>query len=267
MQGNFIFPTQIELKNIVRYFFQTKGDVSMRQIILPQGCIELIFNFEEENKINASLNGEMSVLNRCFISGFNTRPKFINHGEHQNYFGLIIHPSAIRHLLGVNGMELANKYIDLTLINNEFNSLWHQLYEKPIFHDRVKFISEWIIKQKITLQPRELMLNAFLNGSSSSNISVSNLANELCYSSRQLTRKMVEITGMNSEQFLSYQKFLQSVVLIHTSDLSMTEIAYKCHFADQSHFSNSFKTYAQLSPKEYSKIKSQIPGHYFEDVR
>ena len=61
-------------------------------------------------------------------------------------------------------------------------------------------------------------------------LSVTELANSLCYSPRQLSRKMTEATGMNTEEILLYKKYLHAVHLIHHTDLSLTKIAYQSQF-------------------------------------
>ena len=98
-------------------------------------------------------------------------------------------------------------------------------------------------------------------------MSVSKLSELLCYSPRHLSRKLRELTGMNTEEILLYKKYLQAVNLIHHSGLSLTQVGYACHFADQSHFIKTFKSFALLTPKEYKNRRSAIAGHIYENVR
>ena len=98
-------------------------------------------------------------------------------------------------------------------------------------------------------------------------LSVKELAQSLCYSPRQLSRKMAEATGMNTEEILLYKKYLHAVHLMHHTDWSLTQIAYQSNFSDQSHFIKSFKTYTKMTPGEYRAGKSYVKGHIFENVR
>jgi AraC-like DNA-binding protein len=93
------------------------------------------------------------------------------------------------------------------------------------------------------------------------------LANMLCYSPRHLSRKVHSLTGMNTEEVLSYKRFLRSVELIHYTNMSLTQIAYCCQFADQSHFIRTFRSLAAITPGEYKNQKSPLPGHIYENVR
>ncbi|SDF45520.1 AraC family transcriptional regulator [Mucilaginibacter pineti] len=46
----------------------------------------------------------------------------------------------------------------------------------------------------------------------------------------------------------------KSINLIKTTSLSLTEIAYTCGFADQAHFTRSFKMHTGFVPKDFRKI-------------
>ena len=87
------------------------------------------------------------------------------------------------------------------------------------------------------------------------------------YSPRQLSRKLTEATGMNTEEILLYKKYLHALDLIHQSDLSLTQIAYQSQFSDQSHFIRSFKTYSGMTPGVYKASKGFMKGHFYENVR
>lgn len=110
-------------------------------------------------------------------------------------------------------------------------------------------------------------MDDFLTGTRQHDLSVKTLADSLCYSPRHLSRKIIEATGLNAEEILLYKKYLHAVHLIHYTSLSLTEIAYDCHFSDQSHFIKSFKAFTGMTPGEYKRIKSDVKGHVFEDVR
>ncbi len=110
-------------------------------------------------------------------------------------------------------------------------------------------------------------MNNFLYAINPQPVSVTQLASTLCYSSRHLSRKLFEATGMNAEEVLLYKKYLHAVDLMHRGELSLTEIAHQSHFADQSHFIRTFKTYTGLTPGAYKRNRSEVKGHLFENVR
>ena len=63
-------------------------------------------------------------------------------------------------------------------------------------------------------------MNHFLCDTNQHDLSVAQLADSLCYSPRHLGRKILEATGMNTEEILLYKKYLHAVHLMHHADLS-----------------------------------------------
>jgi AraC-like DNA-binding protein len=206
-------------------------------------------------------------LSNCFINGFNRVPVKLQLPERQMFFGVQLQPLAVKKILGIPSCEFSDMIIDLALLDSALHSLWHQLADQNDFDKRVSVLSGWMEKKLPDWQPQEQMINNFLSDIDHHDLSVTELAHSLCYSPRQLSRKMAEATGMNTEEILLYKKYLHAVHLIHHTDLSLTKIAYQSHFSDQSHFIKSFKMYARMTPGEYKASKSFMKGHIYENVR
>lgn len=269
MQSYYYIPHTVYLQHAIRNIWQLDAMSSFRkEIIIPKGTIEIIFNFNERENVEATFDGQQhSSVNRCFINGFNSCPILLNLPERHLFFGIQFQPWAIKNLLKIPPYEFANCMIDLTLLDKFFNSLWHQLADQTEFNERVKIVTEWINRQVISNHPQEKLLNLFLCDTNSAVVTVPQLATNLCYSPRHLSRKLYELTKMNTEEVLLYKKFLHAVQLIHTSDLSLTAIAHQSNFTDQSHFIKSFKLLAKMTPGEYRQNKSFLQGHLYENVR
>src|SRR5690606_22053774 len=111
---------------------------------------------------------------------------------------------------------------------------------------------------------RVQLLDTFLNDTINNQIlSATALSQMVNYSIRNLSRKIKNLSGMNTEEFIWYKKYLRSLHYIHDTDFSLTEIAYKSGFADQAHFTKSFKHFTHLLPSDYRKQKSQMTGHIY----
>ena len=125
----------------------------------------------------------------------------------------------------------------------------------------------WLQKKFIEWLPQEQFMNSFLYSTNQHHLTVAELADTLCYSPRHLSRKLCNVTGMNTEEFLLYKKYLHAVDLIHNTELSLTEIASQSHFSDQSHFIKTFKSFTELTPGTYKHSVGKVKGHIYEDVR
>jgi AraC-like DNA-binding protein len=253
---------------VIHSVWQTGGFTPFQnEHIIPNGIIEFIFNFSDGSPMLAQMGDRQFHLSNCFVNGFNTVPVQLHLPERQVFFGIQFQPMAVKKILGIPAGEFSDRIVDLALLDSAFHSLWHQLADQNSFDRRITVLSEWMEKKLTDWQPREKMINNFLSGIDQHDLSVTELAQSLCYSPRQLSRKMAEATGMNTEEILLYKKYLHAVNLIHHTDLSLTKIAYQSHFFDQSHFVKSFKTYARMTPGEYKAGKGYIKGHLYENVR
>jgi AraC-like DNA-binding protein len=179
--------------------------------IIPKGIIEIIFNFSDGAPMLAYIGDKQYHLSNCFINGFNTLPIEIQLPKHQTFFGVQFQPMAIKKIFGIPACEFSDMVVELTLLDSTFHSLWHQLADQNNFDDRVSVVAGWIEKKLPGWQPQEKMINHFLSGIDQHDVSVTELASSLCYSPRQLSRKMTETTGMNTEEILLYKKYLHAV--------------------------------------------------------
>jgi len=248
--------------------WQVEGKPEFRkELILPKGSIEIIFNFSVNNPFHAKLATNAFYLPGCFINGFNTTPITLELPENQSFFGVRLHPLAVKKLINVPASAIMDMIVDLSLIDRNFNSLWHQLAEENVFENRIAIFYKHIFKIASDQQPREAMINQFILATDQHDLSVRQLSGMLCYSSRQLSRKIFEASGMNTETMLMYKKYLHAVHLVHHTELPLTEIAYSANFSDQSHFIRTFRQFTGLTPSEYRRNKGFITGHLFEDVR
>jgi len=268
LNSNQYIPTTEHFKNVIHSIWQVEGFTSFyNEHIIPKGIVEVIFNFSDGAPMLAKVDDKQHHLSNCFINGFNTSPVTLQLPEQQKFFGVQLQPLAVRKIFGIPAGEFSDSLVDLALFDKSFDSLWHQLAEQKSFDNRVNVFSNWIERKLPGVQPREKMINDFLSGIDRSDWSVKELANTMCYSPRQLSRKMAEATGMNTEEILLYKKYLQAMHLIHHTDLSLTTIAYQSHFSDQSHFIKSFKTFTNITPGDYKKSKGYVKGHIYENVR
>ena len=267
MQTSFVIPRSPLVKDIVCAFWHMHrlNNPAISETIIPKGVVEFIFSFETTKGL-AQINNQSLNIPRCFVTGIHTIPIQLQYTGRQTYFGVVLHAASARHILKFQPVEFSNCLIDLTLVDASFCSLWNCLGEQNSFDDRINVFTNWLTDRLPRLTDREQAFNSFLGDHTSCHLSVSDVAKQFCYSSKQTSRKLYELAGMNTEQFLLYKKYLQAVHLMHTPQLSLTEIAYSCHFADQAHFIKTFKTLSQITPKEYRQRKSNVPGHILENV-
>ncbi|RTQ50006.1 AraC family transcriptional regulator [Hymenobacter gummosus] len=268
MEQFYLVPPHSPLRDTLRHCWQMSRQAAARahETIIPKGLVEVIFNLNDEEPVAAQIEARAFQLPRCFLSGFHSVPVQTWMPRRHALFGMVLHPTAVASLFRVEAADFVNQCLDLTLACPPLRELGEQLLDAADFAQRVQLVQQWLLRRRPEPTAQERLLNQYLNAAAAPGLSVPALAEQLCYSPRQLTRRLRALTGMNAEQTLLYQKYRHATGLMHRTDWSLTEIAHACQFTDQAHFSKTFRSFTQLAPREYRRRKSHLPGHLFADV-
>jgi AraC-like DNA-binding protein len=84
-----------------------------------------------------------------------------------------------------------------------------------------------------------------------STFGVNELASEVGVSRVHLNRKMKERYGMSPVNFIRSYRLKQSAYLLVNNKVSISDVAYRMGFSSHPYFSNVFRAYFGMSPKEF----------------
>ena len=84
---------------------------------------------------------------------------------------------------------------------------------------------------------------------------VEKLTEKAGISRAQLHRKMKEIAGVSTGEFIRNLRLEQAARLIEEDKINFTQVAYSVGFNNQTHFSTIFKKHFGMSPSEYAETK------------
>ncbi len=84
-----------------------------------------------------------------------------------------------------------------------------------------------------------------------SDFSVEILTQEVGISRAQLHRKMKELTGLSTSEFVRNIRLEQAARLLREQKINVTQVAYTVGFSNLAHFSTIFRKHFGLSPSEY----------------
>ncbi len=97
-------------------------------------------------------------------------------------------------------------------------------------------------------------LNEILNDRWNENLSLKELANATGVHPITISKHFRKYFGCTLGEYMRKLKVNKSISLIKNSDLNLTDIAFRCGFADQSHFTRTFKNYTGLLPRDFRKF-------------
>lgn len=97
-------------------------------------------------------------------------------------------------------------------------------------------------------------LEEILHDEWNDNHSLSELSKRLDVHPVTISKYFTKYFGCTYGEYVRKLRINKSLAFIKNSDLSLTEIAFLCGFADQSHFVRVFKFYTGLNPKYFQKL-------------
>jgi AraC family transcriptional regulator len=86
------------------------------------------------------------------------------------------------------------------------------------------------------------------------NLSLLELSREAGVHPTTISKRFPKYFACTLGEYVRHLRVEKALTLIRRSDRSLTEVAYRCGFADQSHFTRVFKETTGLLPKSYRKI-------------
>ena len=144
-------------------------------------------------------------------------------------------------------MELLKKRIANLLENRERleTKLSDTEENKSLIKPVVMRSSDQVLLEKVMRIINENIADPDLN--------VEFLASGVGMSRVHMHRKLKELTNQSARDFIKSIRLKQASVLLSTQKTGISELAYAVGFTNLSHFSNSFREFYGMSPKEYAQ--------------
>jgi signal transduction histidine kinase/ligand-binding sensor domain-containing protein/AraC-like DNA-binding protein len=144
-------------------------------------------------------------------------------------------------------VELLKKRIANLIENRE------RLELKPADLEQNKLL----IKQVALRSNDEILLEKIIkiinDNLADSDLNVEMLASGVGMSRVHMHRKLKELTNQSARDFIKSIRLKQAADLLTHQKLTISEVAYALGFSNLSHFSNSFREFYGMSPKEFSR--------------
>ena len=99
----------------------------------------------------------------------------------------------------------------------------------------------------------ERIVKAINKNLSDSEFNVDKLTVEVGISRAQLHRKMKELTGISTSEFLRNIRLEQAARLLREQKINVTQVAYSVGFSNLAHFSTVFRQHFGVAPSEYAE--------------
>jgi AraC-like DNA-binding protein len=216
--------------------------------ILPDGCMDIIFNF-------GVLTNSIAT-NTVGVSGMMTTFSDKTFDKNTDLFGVRFKPGMLSKLTAFPLFEIKNKITGASIVIPKLNiEIVEQLKELNNIDKKVQLVEREIINilykkshsnDALVLSVIETLHNSLMP------ISIEDIAKNHCISLRQLERKFKHQVGVTAKEYDRIVRFTKTKNNIKSQkNNSLLNIALQNGYFDHSHLTNEFKRFSGLTPSEF----------------
>jgi AraC-like DNA-binding protein len=239
----------------VRSFWVLEGEATEKAPYIyrgyADGCAELLFHYdgmfdelvgdEERSSYAAGLHAQTRKFTRFIVK------------RNFGIFGCYLFPFAIPKLFSYAAADLTDITPDLeTFLGSEGRELEERMMLAGSNAVRYAILSSYLEgrleKNRRDIPNVSVSIRRMLDFRGT--VNVRSLAREQFMSDRTFARKFKEFSGFSPKLYSRIARF-QAASRENPSGISLTDIAYKYGYYDQSHFINDFREFTGYSPKKY----------------
>jgi len=231
-----------------------KEEMPEKQIIVPDGCMEMIFHYGDLYKQYFD-NGNSITQPRCFVIGQLTRPLEIEPTGETGIFSIRFHPEGFLPFTSIPIKAMENTAVSLEkLFGNDGQEIEQQIINANSTSERIELIEIFLLNRLTDIENIDRIVKSTVETIITANgqLSVDELSTLTQVNRRQLLRKFSSAIGLSPKQ-LSRTFRLQSALkmLLNDQFSNLAHLAYENEYYDQAHFIKEFKEFTGSTPKEF----------------
>ena len=252
------FKPHKDLESIVKFYWTLEVPFhpkNQKQKIVPDGCIEMTFNFADKIKRFTS-ETDFILHPNAMVMGQRTKSFDILPTGNVDTFAICFYPIGFANFVTMPLENLADRESPISELFGQVEAdiLEQQMIQAADTRQRIDIIEAFFLKMLIEKNTISNIVKSTVdvllktNGTTSINdILIDDISKR-----RQLERHFRKQIGISPKQ-LSKAIRLQATLnlLLNKKSETLTDIAYENDYFDQNHFIKDFKDLVGVTPKEY----------------
>jgi len=246
-----------ELAHFVKCYWileSPAGQMPVRQRIVPDGCMEMIFHYGDLYKQYLP-DGGFVIQPRCFVFGQITDTLEIEPTGDSGIFSIRFHPDGFLPFATLPIREMDNKAVSLEqLYNQEGTDLQNTVLTATTVEARIEIVESFLLNRLQQAETVDSIIKSTIDTILTANgqLSVNELSAQLKVNRRQLERNFAEAVGLSPKQLSKIIRLQATLKLLLSNQFtSLTALAYEGNYYDQAHFIKDFREFTGQTPKEF----------------
>jgi AraC-like DNA-binding protein len=242
----------------VEHLWMVRGylPVRWRNMILPDGAMELIFNLADPQKLCARNNlTKHTVFRHSWISGERLSPIVIDEIGYVHLIGVRLRAGGAWPFLGIPLREFTDQVLELeTIFGREIEDLRDQLSEAPDDDSRFDLLEAWLVRRARTrthpTRSVRYALGVIQSGLDAARIG--KIADTIGISHKHLLREFDRCVGLTPKVFARLCAFQRVIRFVgQKAEVDWASTAATCGYHDQAHLIHEFRAFSGLTPANY----------------
>jgi hypothetical protein len=234
-----------------------KDPVAVKQRILPDGCIELIFTLGDDIKRYTS-SKDFIIQPRAMVLGQISQPLYIEPTGVVDTFAVRFYPYGFAPFTQIPVKDFADKETHIIHVfgNVVANDLEYRIVNAGSTQERIQIVENFLSSQMQNADVIDSVLESTIDTilSTKGRVAINEILRDDSGRRRQLERKFSKRVGISPKQFGKIVRLQETLrMLLNRPASNLTEIAYENQYFDQSHFIRDFREFTGVTPKEFYK--------------
>lgn len=237
-----------------------------REIILPKGNVDLLFNLGDTVRgTGRASDAYAAEEGAAWIGGLRMRPYDALWQGRVDLLGVSLRAEACAGLLPLSPAEVVDMEARELPTTPGLRTLCEQLHGMATFADQCALLLRWLMACLRPLRGSDAVRHACaLLRQSRTEDGVGTTAKALAVSPRHLRRMMDEHVGIGPAQYVRLARFIRAMHQVPAPGRTLTEIAHAAGYYDQAHFCREFRSFGGMTPQEYrDRANGPVPGHLY----
>jgi len=251
------YPPQRALASFIKCFWSLNGPASdqpERQRIVPDGCMEMIFNDGDRYQQFLS-NGDSILQPSSFVFGQITDPLEIAPTGVTGILAVRFYPDGFAPFATIPIRDMDNRAVSLTeLYGGAGEQLGSDVLIEKTNEARIAVIETFLLNRLNSQEAIDSLARSSVEMLFRTNgqTSIEDLTEQLNINRRQLERRFASVIGLSPKQLSRIIRLQNVLKLMERNQFTtLTALALENGYFDQAHFIKDFKEFTGMSPRQF----------------
>lgn len=257
-------------------YYEGYNGLGSHETLLPDGVSQLIIPLDEQYRFATPIDGDERALRRAWIAGIQTGPLRYRSERNATTLCIRFEPGGLHRLIGVPASEFRNQVVDATLVvRNLVESFRDTLCT---VHHRghvaaatdtwrnILAVSMRTLRGRIVSERGADRMPGVIRALRGGTTPLSDIAQQVGYSHKHLIHLFKTHVGVSPKRYQRIQRFNTALSYIHGAEHpDLADVAYRCGYYDQAHFTNEFRRLSGYNPTRYIEYAGEYRNVFATD--